>query len=131
MIELRNGDKIRFSCTFRHQGAAYEGAKLRCSIGEKRTIWPHDFIERVSKESPTLSFPSNPSPRSYTEVVITDTIKVGGVGGLEEGYYEAQVKLMGIPGDDIFWNGPLDDIHAVEEAGEALFTGLEVSYTKA
>lgn len=130
MIELRSGDKIRFSCTFRHQGAAYGGAKLRCSIGEKRNIWPYDFIERVSKESPTLSFPTDETSKSYTEVVTTDTIKVGGFGGLEEGYYEVLVKLMGIPGADLYWDGPDNDIHAME-LGEALFTGLEVSYTKA
>jgi len=50
---------------------------------------------------------------------------------MEEGYYEVQVKLMGIPGDDLFWDGPTDDIHAIEEVEAPIFDNLEVAYTKA
>ena len=131
MIELRNGDKIRYNCTFKHQGGAYSGAKLRCSIGEKRSYFPYDFIERESVESPYLNFPSDPSPIEYTEVVTTDSIKVGGLGWLEDGYYEVEVKLMKIPGTDLRWEGQENDIHAVEEEAEAVFTNLQVAYTKA
>ena len=120
MIELRAGDTLRFNCQFTHEGQAYSGAKLRCSVGVKNA-W---FNEKQFVESPSLNFPVDITPREYDE----DVDMVINIGKLPAGTYEAEVKLMGIPGGDIFWYGPLNDITVIGAPAE--FSGLKVTYAK-
>jgi hypothetical protein len=121
MVSLAVGDKLRFTCQFYHQGAAYSGAKLRCSIGKKGTF---GFNEKLWAEGGPYSFPQDVNQRLYqqtVDVTVTESTEPGSE-------YEAQVKLMGIPGDDLFWDGPANDITIV--GAEAVFSQLTVTYAK-
>ena len=121
MVSLAVGDTLRFTCRFYHQGAAYTGGKLHAAIGHKGLAF---FDEILSAEAGPYSFPQNITPKLYQQVVdvkITSAIEGGAA-------YEAYVKLMSIPGDDLFWYGPLNDITVA--GGGAIFSGLTVTYAK-
>lgn len=127
MVQLRSGQSLRFDCRFNHQGGPYSGAKLHAAIGNKGIT----FDEILNKESPSLSFSQyDATPTPYSEVVVIGPITVGSGGGkISAGRYEAYVKLMSIPGSDLFWYGPLDDIEVLSV--EAVFSNLQVTYTSA
>ena len=119
MIQLNYGDKLRFTCSFQHKGAAYTGAKLHAAIGNKGFA---GFDEILNNETTVTGIIYDATWRNYTVTIdVTITSAIAG------GNYEAYVKLMGIPGDDIFWNGPLDDIVIV---GASEFQSLNVTYQK-
>ncbi len=125
MIQLNYGDKLRFSCSFQHRGAAYTGAKLRAAIGNKIGLpgglgW---FDEILYSEITVSGIVYDATWQPYT--VTVDVMITTAISG---GAYEAYVKLMSIPGGDIFWVGTLDDIVIV---GASEFQSLSVSYAKA
>jgi len=125
MLQLNYGDKIRFTCSFQHKGPAYTGAKLHAAIGTIRGIWPHDFIELLQNEVTVTGIVAESDWMPYTK-----TIDITITTALAPASYEAYVKLMSIPGDDIFWDGPENDIVVAGGSGDALFQNLSVSYAK-
>jgi hypothetical protein len=126
MLQLNYGDKIRFTCSFQHKGAAYTGAKLHAAIGNKKDIlgvvgW---FDEVVNNETTITGIVADSNWVNYTVTVdITITTALG------PGAYESYVKLMSIPGSDIFWVGSLDEI-VIAGGGGAEFQNISVSYGK-
>jgi len=119
MIQLGYGDKLRFTCSFGHKGSAYTGAKLRAAIGNKGAF---GFDEILSNEITVSGIIFDATWQTYTvqiDIPITT--------GINSGSYEALVKLMSIPGSDIYWNGPPDDIVIL---GVSEFANLSVSYKK-
>ena len=128
MINLNYGEKLRFTCSFQHRGAAYTGAKLRAAIGNRKSIvlpnigW---FDEIVWSEVTVTGILADVNWTTYTK-----TVDVSITTALNPGAYEAYVKLMSIPGADIFWEGPLDDI-VIAGGTEPAFQNLTVTYTKA
>lgn len=125
MVQLNYGDKLRFTCSFQHRGAAYTGAKLRAVIGNKIGLpgglgW---FDEILYSEITVSGIVYDATWQPYT--VAIDVMITTAISG---GTYEAYVKLMSIPGADIFWVGPLDDIVIL---GAVEFQSLSVSYAKA
>lgn len=119
MIQLQYGDKLRFICSFQHKGAAYTGAKLHAAIGNKGAF---GFDEILNNETTVTGIIYDATWRTYTA-----TIDVTITSGISGGAYDTMVKLMSIPGSDIYWYGTLDDIVIV---GAAEFQGLSVSYAK-
>jgi len=126
MIQLNYGDKLRFTCSFQHIGAAYTGAKLRAAIGNRKTLPVGNlgWFDEILWSEVAVTGIYNDS----TEFTYTKTVDVAITTSIAGGNYEAYVKLMSIPGSDIFWEGPLDDIVIV---GGAKFQNLNVTYQKA
>jgi len=120
MLQLQYGDKLRFSCSFQHRGAAYTGAKLHAAIGNKGTF---GFDEILNNEFTVSGIVYDATWQTYTM-----TVDVTITTAIASGAYDTMVKLMSIPGSDIYWYGTLDDIVIV---GAAEFQGLSVSYQKA
>ncbi len=119
MIQLNYGDKLRFTCSFQHKGAAYTGAKLHAAIGNKGTF---GFDEIINNEITVTGIINDSTWQNYTVTIdITITSVLAG------GAYDTMVKLISIPGSDIYWYGALDDIVI---AGAAEFQNLSVSYAK-
>lgn len=124
MVQLTYGDRLRFACSFQHRGAAYTGAKLRAAIGNKKDLvgvigW---FDEILWTETTVTGIVYDANWQTYT---VNVDVNIG--TEIAGGNYESYVKLMSIPGGDIFWTGPLDDIVIV---GAAEFQSLSVAYTK-
>ena len=118
MVQLNYGDTLRFTCGFSHIGDAWDGGKLHAAIGNQETT----FDEVLNAEVSIGAIPVDDTWTSYQSTVdITITT------ALAAGTYEAYVKLMSIPGGDIFWEGPNDDISII---GEADFQDLTVTYAK-
>jgi len=122
MVTVKTGDRLKFVCRFTHQGAAFSGAYIRVAIGQKGAV---SFDEALGHNvtSSSLSVLYDLVPTLY-EVPLIITIQ----SNLGPGKWEAYAKLTGIPGADLYWYGPIDDI-IVEEAA-ALFSNLTVTYTK-
>ena len=119
MIQLVYGDKLRFTCSFQHKGPAYTGAKLHAAIGNKGTF---GFDEILNNEISVSGIIFDATWQTYTvqiDIPITT--------GINSGSYEAYVKLMSIPGGDIYWHGTPDDIVIV---GVSEFDNLSVTYKK-
>ena len=121
MIQLQYGDKLRFTCSFQHKGAAYTGAKLHAAIGNKGTF---GFDEILNNEVTVTGILADVGWITYTK-----TIDITITTALDPSAYEAYVKLISIPGSDIYWYGTLDDI-VIAGGGDAEFQGLSVSYAK-
>ena len=123
MVRLAVGDRLRFICQFYHQGDSYTGAKLHVAIGKGGTF---GFNEKLNADSVALSFPVNVNRKLYQQ-----TVDVPITSAISEGTdYEAYVKLMSIPGPDLFWYGPINDIKIETSVGVAQFTNLTVTYSK-
>lgn len=120
MVQLTYGDKLRFNCSFQHRGAAYSGAKLHAAIGNKSVL---GFDEILSNEISVSGIIYDATWQTYTV-----SVEISIMSAIQGGSYEAYVKLMSIPGGDIFWYGPLDDIVIT---GAAEFANLAVTYQKA
>lgn len=128
MIKLTNGDKLRCVCVFEHRGRAYSGAKIRASIG-KRGTWGFNevlyFVQIVTGIIDDVDW-------TQYQIPVDIPIQNIGTAGVSPGTdYEVEVKLMAIPGADIFWKGPENDITLEVVAEEAEFQKLSVSYQKA
>lgn len=122
MVNLNYGEKLRFTCSFQHRGAAFTGAKLRAAIGNKGAL---GFDEIIWSEVTVTGILADVSWITYTK-----TVDVSITTALDPRVYEAYVKLINIPGSDIFWYGPLDDI-VIAGGGDAGFQNLTVTYIKA
>ena len=124
MVQLAYGDKLRFTCSFQHQGAAFTGAKLHAAIGNKRVVLGISYFNEILfNETIVTGIIYDATWRTYTvSIDVTVTAAISG------GSYETFVKLMSIPGSALEWFGPLDDIVIV---GAAEFQNLSVTYTKA
>lgn len=120
MVQLSYGDILRFTCSFQHRGAAYTGAKLHAAIGNKGIA---GFDEILNKEITIAGIVYDADWHTYT-----GTVDIAIATSIAGGSYDTYVKLMSIPGGDIFWNGPADDIVII---GAAEFQSLSVSYGKA
>lgn len=129
MVSLKEGDIIRFTAQFQHRGQAYTGANLYAAIGQSvRT----GFDPILYNEIPIVGIKADPQWELYR--VTIDIQILGGFGGISPGNYLAEVKISGIPGADIIWRGPENDIVIEEpppEAEEAQFADLLVAYSKA
>lgn len=128
MVELRNGDTLRCACTFQHKGKAYSGAKVYVAIGKKGSI---SFNEAGSlhQQATITGIKDDAQWTSYAVEVNISISGIGGLTGISPGTdYELYGKLISIPGSDIYWEGPLDDISLLEDSG---FSGLSVQYSKA
>ena len=118
IVQLIVGDTLRFACSFTHSGPEVTTAKLRAVIGNKGAT----FDEILWTETLAFTIPASSTPLTVSknvDVVITTAIA--------SGFYEAYVKLMSIPGGDIFWYGALDDIQII---GDHVFSTLTVTYSK-
>ena len=124
MVQLAYGDKLRFTCSFEHQGAVFTGAKLHAAIGNKRVALGISYFDEILfNETIVTGIIYDATWRTYTvSIDVTVTAAISG------GSYETLVKLMSIPGTDLEWFGSLDDIVIV---GAAEFQNLSVTYTKA
>jgi len=119
MIQLNYGDKLRFTCSFQHKGSAYTGAKLHAAIGNKGTF---GFDEIINNETTVTGIIYDAIWQTYT--VVIDVLITSAIAG---GAYDTMVKLMSIPGSDIYWYGALGDIVIM---GAAEFQSLSVNYNK-
>lgn len=122
MVILKYGDSLKLLCKFEHIGAAYTGAKIRASIGQKIPF----FDEILHNE---VSVGGIKEDASWTLYQITVDILI--TTSISPGEYEVEVKLTNIPEGEIFWRGPDNDIVIEAPIGEAEFQNLTVSYTKA
>ena len=125
MIQLNYGDKLKFTCSFQHRGAAFTGAKLYAAIGNKHDFpignlgW---FDEILKNDTIVAGIVYDATWQTYTVTIdVSITTVIAG------GNYESYVKMTEIPGSDIYWHGTLNDIVIV---GGAEFQGLNVSYQK-
>ena len=125
MVTLRNGDKLRLKCTFQHKGAAFTGAKLYGAIGTKAP----EFNEVLYNIVTVSGIKEDADWTTYSVNVDIEIKNVGTIAIPAAAYYEAYVKLIGIPGADIYWYGPDNDIN-LEVPAEAEFQSLDVSYSK-
>ena len=122
MVQLNYGDRLRFSCSFQHRGVAYTGAKLHAAIGHGKGLI---FDEILNNEITISGIIYDAAWQRYT---VTIDIKI--TSAIAGGSYEAYVKLMSIPGSDIFWYSPLDAILIGGVVEKAEFENLSVSYQK-
>lgn len=126
MIQLRNGDILRFQCTFTHQGIAYNQAAMYCALGVQGAT----FTEKLFTYQPITGITNDLTPKQYilnVDVLIKD---IGTIGFPAAPGYECYVKIMQTPHGDVLWWGPLDDIELLAD-GPAVFSNLVVVYAKA
>jgi hypothetical protein len=122
MIQLFNGDVLRCTVRFEHLGAARAGIGLRvaiCQHGATYDELPQHFIQRND-----VSVDDDLEWTTYTEVVDIPIHDIPNLVG--PGLYELYAKMTGIPGADLYWYGPDDDLEFVAEE----FENLLVTYTK-
>lgn len=131
MVTLTIGETLKVTATFQYSGPGYSGYKVRAAICQK-AVWipilqPMDEI--LFSETGPLSVPSTPTLTLFTvpaglpptglNIVITSAISPG--------LYELYAKMIGLPGADLYWYGPLDDIQII---GAQVFQNLAVTYVK-
>ncbi len=127
-IRVTKGDTVRFRCIFTHQGAAYSGAKLYAAIGKKGTTF--NEISSMLGQATVQNIGYDAYPQDYEAYVnVLISADIGGFGNPEPGFYEAYVKLINIPGSDIFWYGTINDIE-LYSSQNAVFSNLVVTYSK-
>ncbi len=124
MVQLQQGNTLRFSGNFRHQGAAMTGVKARAAIGNKGTFG-FDEVLWVEVTLPSIPYHATATQVNFTLDMVIPAI--GGYGNPEPGIYEAYAKVY-TSTQEIFWYGTLDDIELV--SGGATISNLSVSYSK-
>lgn len=131
MVTLKNGDILRLNCSFYHRGAAFSGAKIYAAIGKKDT-WFNE-VQGMTGTTIVTGIVNDVDWTRYDVAVDIPIANIGGAFGAAPGSdYEAYAKLINIPGADIYWYGPLNDITLEAEAPPpAEFQNLTVSYQKA
>jgi len=129
MVELRNGDTLRLICSFQHKGKAISGAKIYAAIGKAGTVLGFD---EISGFNGTTEITGIKDDTDWTTYKVSVDIPIDGIdtwlGPNSGSEYEVYAKIKNIPGSDIFWYGPNDDITLVPPAGEAEFQNLTVIY---
>jgi len=127
MITLINGNTLVLNVTFQHKGKAFDGAILYGAIGKKGITFAEvqGFIDALD----VIGINDDVNWTNYTRTLEIPIFNIGGAGGAVPGAdYEVYVKMINIPGADIYWYGPLNDITL--EAEEAKFQSLTVTYQK-
>lgn len=128
-VELRNGDTLRLICDFKHKGKAITGIKIYAAIGKAGTLFGFDELSGFNGTTVVTGIQDDPEWTTYR---VTVDIPISGIdtflGPSAGSIYEVYAKTMSIPGPDIFWYGPHDDITLVAPLGEAEFQNLTVSY---
>jgi len=131
MVTLKNGDILTVTCEFQHKGEAFSGAKVYATVGKADTLI--ERFEELQGYNGTTTITGIKNDEDWTTYQVTVDVSIQNIGGFlgpkPGSIYEIYVKLIGIPGPDIFWYGPHDDINL--ETGEAAFQNLSVSYAKA
>ena len=131
-VELRNGDTLRLTCDFQHKGKAISGVEIYATIGKADTLLGFDEISGFNGTTVVTGIKDDPDWTTYRVAV---DIPISGIdtwlGPNSGGVYEVYAKTKNIPGSDIFWYGPHDDIVLLSPLGEAEFQNLTVSYTLA
>ena len=121
MVTLTIGQTLKVTATFQYSGPGFSGYVVRAAICHKTATWD----EILYRQTSPLSVPSTPTLLLYTvpvgllDIVITSAISPG--------LYELYAKMLSLPGTDLFWYGPLDDIQIV---GVQVFQSLAVTYVK-
>ena len=127
MIILKNGDILRLRCTFQHKGVAYSGAKIYAAIGHKGTAF-----SEVSGMNGTTVITGIREDADWADYVVNVDIPISNIGGAfgaaPGSDYEVYAKMVSIPGTDIYWYGPLNDITL---SSPVEFQNLNVTYQKA
>lgn len=119
MVTKTIGETLVVTAKFNYSGPGFSGYKVRAAIGEKGVF----FNEILFRETAALSVPSTPTLTLYTvpagllDIVITS--------GISPGLYELYAKMIGLPGADLYYYGPLDDIEII---GAQVFQNLVVTY---
>lgn len=128
-VELRNGDTLRLTCDFQHKGKAISGVKIYAAIGKAGTLFGFDELQGYNGTTIVTGIIDDPEWTTYRVTVDIPIKNIEGFLGPKAGsIYEVYAKTMSIPGADIFWYGPEDDITLVAPLGEAEFQNLTVSY---
>lgn len=129
MIILTNGDVLELSVTFQHRGEAFSGARVYGAIGKKGITFAE--VQGMIDEYLVTGIVDDVDWTDYTVVLEIPIANIGSIGGAVPGAdYEVYVKLINIPGADIYWYGPLNDITLEEPVGAAEFESLTVTYQK-
>lgn len=128
MAILTNGDTLRLTCSFQHKGKAFTGAQIYAAIG-KRDTWFNEVQGFVNTTTVT-GIKDDVDWTTYSVTVDIPIFNIGGIGGAVPGAdYEVYAKMLNIPGADLYWYGPLNDI-TLEAVGAAEFRNLSVTYQK-
>jgi hypothetical protein len=129
MVTLKNGDTLRLRCQFQHKGAAFTSGRLYGAIGKRAVIG--GFDEKLVSYITVSGIKDDVAWTTYT-ITLDIPIKNIGTIGLPAGSdYEVYVKFDRIPGPDLIWYGPENDITLEAPLEEAEFQDLTVSYAKA
>ncbi len=126
MISLEQGQTLNMICRFSHRGKAWSSAKIRGSIGNKGFFGFDEILHREVEVSGIGDDLDWTQYQVVVDVAITEQIAAGS--------YEVEVKLLSIPGPDIFWSSPPDDVVIIggeEPLPSAEFQNLQVTYAKA
>ena len=125
MINLTNGDTLRLVLAFQHIGAAFTGARLYAAIGKKGLT----FDEKIPQWLDLYNIVVDANWRVYSYQMDIPIANIGTIG-FPAGTYEVYAKLTGIPGADLYWYGPLNDLN-LQVVVAAQFKDLQVAYQKA
>lgn len=135
MLTLKNGDRLKLVAIFQHRGAAFSGAQIYAALGKRSQptlLFPQgQFDEKLVGRGSITGIIQDANWTNYTVDVIIPIINVGTLMFPAGSDYEVYAKIVGIPGGDIFWYGPENDItlEAPLAAG-AEFANLNVTYSK-
>jgi hypothetical protein len=123
MVQLKAGvNSLHCVCAFNYSGPGYTAGKIRCVIGHKVLgVWVEDFLNAVP-DTP-FSVPNTPTTAPFT-VLVNIPIPLSANGGL----YSFYAKMTGIPGADLYYYGPENDIEVLGQ--ESVFSNLAVTYSK-
>lgn len=129
MVTLTNGESLTLTVRFEHRGKAYEGARVYAAIGKKNIGFAE--VQGFIAETTVAAILDDVDWTTYSVTLDILAFNIGGAGGAVPGSdYEVYVKLINIPGPDIYWYGVLNDIHLEAPVGEAEFRELTVTYQK-
>lgn len=129
MVTLKNGDTLRLQCRFQHKGAAFTSGRLYGAIGKKAVIG--GFDEKLVGYITVSGIKDDVDWTTYTVSVDIQIRNIGTTGLPAGSDYECYVKFDHIPGADLIWYGPDNDITLEAPLEEAEFQDLTVSYAKA
>lgn len=129
MLTLRNGDVLRLTTTFQHIGAAFTGARVYAALGKRAVLG--GFDEKLVGQVNVTGIVNDISWTTYTVEVPIPIANIGTTGFPGGSDYEVYAKLIGIPGGDILWFGPENDIILEAPVSAAAFANLSVTYVKA
>ena len=131
MITLKNGDTLHIVCNFQHKGAAYNSGRIYAALGKVAVIG--GFDEKLVNYITVNGIQEDADWTLYQVIVDIPIVNVGTVGFAPGPDYEVYVKMDNIPGADLYWYGPENDINleAGVPAEPAQFQNLTVTYSKA